>query len=101
MTDKAFHLVAEVSSERPEALGKLLEELIDGTVEARSGGFHVDGRMRGADARGLNRFLLSALRRVEKRTRIRSEWTSDGETYKFFDYVPKGVKPASGDPEGS
>jgi len=34
--------------------------------------------------------LLSALRRVEKKTTIRAEWTSaDNTTEKYFDYVLK------------
>ncbi len=95
MTDTAFHLVADVSSDKPEAIGALLQELVDGTVTPTPDGFHVDGRMRGSDARELNRFLLSALRRVERRTRLRAEWTCNGETQRFFDYVPKGVTPAA------
>jgi len=38
--------------------------------------------------------LLSALRRVERRTRLRAEWTANGETHRFFDYVPNGSRPA-------
>jgi hypothetical protein len=46
--------------------------------------------MVGASAKELNRSLLSALRRAEKRTRLRSEWTSkDGVTERYFDYVLK------------
>ncbi|MGA2804609.1 MAG: hypothetical protein ABSF89_09480 [Acidimicrobiales bacterium] len=93
MTDTDFHLVAEVSSESPAVIGSLLEQLVEGTVTATSEGFHVDGFMRGPDARELNRFLLSALRRVERRTRLRAEWTANGETHRFFDYVPKGSRP--------
>ncbi|MGO9335263.1 MAG: hypothetical protein ACLQCU_14660 [Acidimicrobiales bacterium] len=95
MTDIDFRLVAEVSSDSPGAIGPLLEQLVGGTVTATPEGFHVDARMRGADARSLNRFLLSALRRVERRTRLRAEWTGNGETHRFFDYVPKGSRPAS------
>jgi hypothetical protein len=39
------------------------------------------------DARELNRRLLSAMRHVEKATRLRSAWTADGKTERFFDYV--------------
>ena len=36
----------------------------------------------------MNRTLLSALRKVEKRTTLRAEWTSgDGTDERFFDYV--------------
>ena len=92
MTDSAYHLVGDVSSQSPDAIGTLLGELVDGTVTSTPDGFHVDGYMRGADARELNRFLLSALRRVERRTRLRAEWTFDGVTERFFDYVPKGSR---------
>lgn len=99
MADTAFHLVAEVSSDSPGAIGSLLEQLVEGTVTPTPDGFHVEGTMRGADARELNRFLLSALRRVERRTRLRSEWTSEGETLRFFDYVPKpGSAPSPSKP---
>jgi hypothetical protein len=36
--------------------------------------------------------LLSELRRVEKKTSIRSEWTAEGTTEKFFDYALKQTK---------
>ena len=58
-------------------------------------GFHVDSWMEGTDSRGLNRELLSALRRIERRTRLRAEWTSNGVTDRFFDYVQKGTRPVS------
>jgi len=50
--------------------------------------------MTGPAARDLNRSLLSALRRAERRTRLRAEWTAGGMTERFFDYVPKGTRPA-------
>jgi len=50
----------------------------------------VKGEMEGSSARDLNRALLSALRHVERKTRLRAEWTSEGTTERFFDYVPKG-----------
>jgi predicted nucleotidyltransferase component of viral defense system len=40
------------------------------------------------------------LDRVERRTRLRSEWTVNGVTDRFFDYVPKGTRPASPDQSG-
>jgi hypothetical protein len=45
--------------------------------------------MEGESARELNRSLLSALRKVEKRTRLRAEWTSGETTERFLDYVSK------------
>jgi hypothetical protein len=45
---------------------------------------------RHASAKELNRMLLSALRKVEKRTTLRAEWVSaDGTSERFFDYALK------------
>jgi hypothetical protein len=101
MTTTRFHLIADVSSDRPTAIRPLLAQLIEGTITDTRDGFHVDGWMEGGDARELNRELLSALRRVERRTRLRSEWTESGVTYRFFDYVPKGIRPTSPDEPGA
>ena len=97
MTDIRFHLIADVSSDSPAAIGPTLEQLVDGTVAGTTDGLHVDGYAQGADPRELNRQLLSALRRVERRTRLRAEWTGGGVSHRFFDYVPKGTRPASPD----
>ena len=48
--------------------------------------------MRGENARELNLTLLSTLRRVERKTHLRAEWTSGGTTERFFYNVPKGVR---------
>jgi hypothetical protein len=46
--------------------------------------------MEGASERELNRTFLFALRKAEKRTTLRAEWTSDdGTSERFFDYVLK------------
>ena len=59
---------------------------------ARGGEFVIDATMAGEDPKALNRTLLSALRRAEKKTRLRAEWTSpDGTTFRFFAYVLKKV----------
>jgi hypothetical protein len=89
-----FRLNADVSSENLSAVRPVLAQLIQGQVTARADGFHVDGLMEGDDARDVNRRLLSALRRVERRTRLRAEWTADGVTYRFFDYALKSERPA-------
>ncbi len=66
----------------------------EATVTEIHDGLHVEGTMEGADAREVNRLLLSALRRAEKRTRLRAEWTGGGCIYRFFDYVPKSTRAA-------
>ncbi|MGA2036677.1 MAG: hypothetical protein ABSH04_03730 [Acidimicrobiales bacterium] len=100
MTDTPFRLVADVSSDRPGVVRSVLEQLVGGTVTETPEGFHVDSRMEGTDARELNRELLSALRRVERRTRLRAEWTACGVTHRFFDYALKGTRPAPSDQHG-
>ena len=91
---RKFGLSARVSSDNPTAVGQVLERVVGGscTITAVEGGFEVEGELKGKSARDLNRNLLSEMRRVEKRTRIRSEWTSGKTVEKFFDYVPKGTK---------
>jgi hypothetical protein len=69
------------------ALGQLSAK---GSVKKAGDEFVVEAQMEGASARELNRTLLSALRKAEKRTTLRAEWTSDdGTSGRFFDYVPK------------
>jgi hypothetical protein len=88
-----FSLHARVSSDNPDAVEPVLARIFsEGSVNRSSDGteFIVDASLEGPSARELNRTLLSELRRAEKRTRLRSEWTSRGRTERFFDYVPKG-----------
>jgi len=89
-----FRLKGEISSANLSAIQPLLTQITAGQVSATSEGLQVEGAMEGSDARDVNRRLLSALRRVEKRTRLRAEWTAGGTTYRFFDYVLKSERPA-------
>jgi hypothetical protein len=86
-----FRVAARVSSESPNAVRPVLQKIVGkGTIKETNGEFVLEADMEGESAKDLNRSLLSALRRAEKRTRLRSEWTSDdGTTQKFFDYVLK------------
>jgi hypothetical protein len=85
-----FHLVGQVTSENPDGVRALPEELGLGTMSSSGTALQVEGAMEGEDARDINRRLLSALRRVERRTVLGSEWSAGGVTHRFFDYVPKG-----------
>jgi hypothetical protein len=89
-----YRLNADVSSEDLSAIEPVLTQLTAGQVTETPKGLHVDGAMEGTDARDVNRRLLSALRRIEKRTRLRAEWTAGGITYRFFDYAAKSERPA-------
>jgi len=87
--------VADVSSADPAAIEPLLRALVGGELTVTADGFHVAATLSGESAQDLNRSLLSALRRIERRTRLRSAWTLDGITERFFNYVSKGSRPAS------
>jgi hypothetical protein len=96
MAQLKFRLSAHVSSDNPSAIKPVLEQIIadKGTVRQTDQGFEVEAELEGESARALNRMILSELRRAEKRTRIRAEWTSGNTVEKFFDYVPKGIRKA-------
>jgi hypothetical protein len=86
-----FKLKARVSSSNPRSIQPVLEGLVTkGSVKKVRDEFVVEAEMEGTSAKELNRSLLSALRRVEKKTRLRAEWTShNNATERFFDYVLK------------
>ncbi len=92
-THRRFRVVARVSSDKPSAIKPILERAVGerGEVKPIVGGFEMRGEFEGESARDLNRQLLSEMRRVEKKTRIRAEWTSGETVERFFDYVPKGT----------
>ena len=91
MTKKKFTLMARISSNNRAATKLVLEELVPKkSITSTDEGFLVEATMFGDSARELNRSLLSALRHVERKTRLRSEWTRGKSTEHFFDYVPKG-----------
>ncbi len=94
MSEKKFKLSARVSSATPSAIKPVLERMIgnDGSIKPTDDGFEVNAEFKGESARDLNRMLLSELRRAEKKTRIRSEWTSKDATEKFFDYSLRQTK---------
>jgi hypothetical protein len=61
-----------------------------GSVAKEGDEFIVEAEVEGTSAKELNRTLLSALRKVEKRTTLRAKWTyGDCTTERFFDYVLK------------
>jgi hypothetical protein len=95
MSKKQFSVIANISTDGPEKIKAALDELfVKGSIEKVPGGFAIRADMTGKSARDLNRELLSSLRKIEKKTRLRAEWTSGKITEKFFDYVPKGKRKA-------
>jgi hypothetical protein len=93
MPNRTFSLSARISTENPEAIKRALKKFLsEGSIRESEEGFVVTAKLRGASARELNRDLLSALRRIERKARLRADWTSGGITERFFDYVPKGKR---------
>ena len=86
-----FKLKARVSRSDARTIQQALDQLAaKGSVKEAAEGFVIEAELEGARAKELNRTLLSALRKVQRKTTLRSEWTSgDGTTEKFFDYVLK------------
>jgi hypothetical protein len=93
MVLKKFRLSANASSDNLPAIKPVLEHIFEskGTIKEIDKGFEIDAELEGEGAVALNRTLLSELRRAEKKTRMRSQWTSSAIIEKFFDYVPKGT----------
>jgi hypothetical protein len=94
---KRFSVIALISTDNPAAVGPVLERWFGrGGVEPteRPTDFRVRGRVPAESAREANRTLLTELRRAERKTRLRAEWTVNGVTERFFDYVPKGDRRA-------
>jgi len=94
MVQRTFKVSVRVSSDNPSAIKAVIERIFrnKGAVRSTPEGFEVEGNLEGESARDLNRMLLSELRKVEKRTRIRAEWISGNTIERFFDYVPKGTR---------
>jgi hypothetical protein len=90
---RSFTLTADISSDDLLALAPVLEKLVEGRLSKTNDRLHVEAVMDGESARELNRLILSALRRVARRTQMRSTWTGDGITYRFFDYALKSTSP--------
>ncbi len=92
MGEQRFRLIADVSSDDPAAIEPVLHQLPGAVITSTESGFHVEATVAGTSARDVNRSLLSALRRVQRHTRLRAEWTADGVTHRFFDYALKATR---------
>lgn len=90
-TQMNFKLKARVSRSDARTIRHALEQLAaKGSVRKADEEFIVEAEIQGDSARELNRTLLSALRKAERKTTLRAEWTSsDNLVERFFDYVLK------------
>ena len=94
LDDKTFKLVALVSSNSPSTIKPVLERIVGcrGSVKETDRGIEIQAELEGESAREINRAILSQLRKVEKKTRIRAEYTCGSITERFFDYSLRGAK---------
>ena len=83
-------LKARVNRSDARTIRQALDQLAaKGSVRKEGDEFIVEAETEGASAKELNRTLLSALRKVEKRTTLRAEWIFGNTTERYFDYVLK------------
>ena len=99
MAQTTYRLSARVSSESPRAARSVLHALFPAaSIRDDQGELVVEAELAGESPKELNRSLLSALRRAEKKTRLRSQWTApDGTVERYFDYVLKKVIQSAGE----
>lgn len=92
MDERKFALVAGIrTTDRVGIQVGLAEILPHGIITPMDEGFRVETVVEGTSARDLNRTLLSALRRIDRRATIHAAWTIDGITERFFDYTTRGT----------
>jgi hypothetical protein len=95
MGERPFTLAARIRTTDPTTLQAALTTLIPhGVVTPTSEGFRVEAAPEGASARDLNRMLLSALRRIDRRATLHAAWTCEGTTEHFFDDRARGTRSA-------
>jgi hypothetical protein len=95
MDKRAFRLEARIRTSDPADIQGVLASLIPhAVVTPTTEGCQVEGTLEGSSARDLNRTLLSALRRIDRRATLRAAWTSEGTTEHFFDYTARGTRSA-------
>ena len=89
-----LRLEARVSSDSPDAVGCFLVGKFGATLVTRDGNdWFVRAAVDSASARDANRIAERASA-VERKTRLRAEWTAGDSIERFFDYVSKGARPA-------
>jgi hypothetical protein len=94
MSVKIYKLKAHISSNNPQTVLQVVKRFLSGKGDVVLNGelIEVSAELEGESAKDLNRILLSEMRKIEKKTRLRAEWTSNNITERFFDYVSKSVK---------
>ncbi len=94
MSIRIYKLKAQTSSNNPQSVLQVLKRFLirKGDVVLNGELIEVNAELEGESAKDLSRILLSEMRKIEKKTRLRAEWTLDNITERFFDYVSNSVK---------
>ncbi len=84
-----FKLKVRINGSNDRAIQQALKQLgVEGEVKKVRGAFALSAEIEGTSAEELNKSLLSALKTIRKRTKLRAEWISDdGNAQIFFDYL--------------
>ncbi len=87
MVERKFTLAADVMTADPARIRNELIQLVGvDAVLCTDRGFRVRTTVEGGNAGKLNRGLLSALRRLEPSTNLRSVWTRNGKAEYFLNF---------------
>ncbi|HTY36742.1 MAG TPA: hypothetical protein VMH23_06510 [Bacteroidota bacterium] len=87
---KKFSVTAWVDTRRVEVVERAVCQFTTRkTIIPTDVGFFLRAVIRGSDAKYLNRELLTALRDLEPKTALHSEWRSGQRTQWFFNNVPR------------
>ncbi len=95
MDERQFALVARIRTTDRVGIQVVLAKLLPhGIITPTDEGFRVEAVLEGTSTRDLNRMLLSALRRIDRRATLHAAWTTEGISERFFDYTARGTGPA-------
>ena len=95
MGERSITLAARIRTTDPAATRAALTTIFpNGVVTPTAEGYRVEATLEGASARDLNRILLSAFRRIDRRATLHAAWTSEGTTEHFFEYTARGTRSA-------
>lgn len=84
---KDFVLSASIKTADMDKIEPVLRALVpEASIKKEGNEFIVNVTLKGDNSRDLNRNILSGMRKVIKKTRMKSEWKSENIIEHFFDY---------------
>lgn len=93
MIGRAFRVVASVNTQIPDTVQNVLATLVGANSISRTeNGFKIKATMHGQRATELNKLLFAALRNVDDGVGLEAEWTVDGVTQRFSNFVLREIE---------